>query len=132
MTPLEQKLLNLLSNQDVTFFIPPYQRNYEWTDAQCKVFFEDVKKTCDNNMNGIEDEHFFGSITFFQDETNFGEPNKLVLIDGQQRITTTMLFLVAIRDTLHDDENICKFINSRYLKNDNATGNDDEYKVSTI
>ena len=129
MTPLEQKLLNLLSNQDVTFFIPPYQRNYEWTDAQCKVFFEDVKKTCDNNMNGIEDEHFFGSITFFQDETNFGEPNKLVLIDGQQRITTTMLFLVAIRDTLHDDENICKFINSRYLKNDNATGNDDEYKV---
>lgn len=66
MTPLEQKLLNLLSNQDVTFFIPPYQRNYEWTDAQCKVFFEDVKKTCDNNMNGIEDQHFFGSITFFR------------------------------------------------------------------
>lgn len=129
MTPLEQKLLNLLSNQDVTFFIPPYQRNYEWIDAQCKIFFEDVKKTCDNNMNGIDDEHFFGSITFFQDETNFGEPNKLVLIDGQQRITTTMLFLVAIRDTLHEDENICKLINSRYLKNDNATGSDDEYKV---
>ena len=129
MTPLEQKLLNLLSNQDVTFFIPPYQRNYEWTNAQCKVFLEDVKKTCNNNMNEIEDEHFFGSITFFQDETNFGEPNKLVLIDGQQRITTTMLFLVAIRDTLSDDENVCKFINSRYLKNDNATGNDDDYKV---
>lgn len=43
MVPNEKKLLDLLSNNDVTFFIPPYQRNYEWTDEQCKVFLDDIE-----------------------------------------------------------------------------------------
>lgn len=129
MIPQENKLLDLLSNNDVTFFIPPYQRNYEWTDEQCKVFLEDVIKTCEKNTDnsGKPEEHFFGSITYFQDETPFGQPNKLVLIDGQQRITTTMLFLVAIRDLIAD-EGLKSFIDSKYLKNNNVTG-DSEYKV---
>ena len=37
MTPQEYKLLKLLSNNDVTFFIPPYQRNYEWDREQCEA-----------------------------------------------------------------------------------------------
>ncbi len=117
----------MLSNNDVTFFIPPYQRNYEWTDEQCKVFFEDVKKTCELNLAGTNAEHFFGSITFFQTEAVFGQPNKLVLIDGQQRITTTMLFLVALRDIM-TDKNVKSFIDSKYLKNNNVQG-DVEYKI---
>ena len=97
MIPQEMKLLNMLSNNNVTFYIPPYQRNYEWTEEQCKVFLEDVKKTCEQNLVLKKNtEHFFGSITFFQTEKVFGQPNKLVLIDGQQRITTTMLFLAAL------------------------------------
>ena len=129
MDPREQKLLSLLSNRDVTFFIPPYQRNYEWTEMQCSVFFDDVKKTCKNNTNGIVDEHFFGSITYFQDDATFGDPDKIVLIDGQQRITTTMLFLIAARDMLLDDVAAQNFIDTRYLKNQNAPGESEEYKV---
>ena len=49
-----------------------YQRNYEWTDEQCKVFYDDILKTHDRNVAGDTTEHFFGSITFFQDETPFG------------------------------------------------------------
>ena len=128
MIPSEQKLLKLLSNNDVTFFITPYQRNYEWTYEQCKVFLEDIEKTYDANKNGNKVEHFFGTITYFSDETPFGQPNKLVLIDGQQRITTTMLFLVALRDTCQD-ENIMKFIDNKYLKNENATDDQNEYKI---
>ncbi len=127
MVPQESKLLKLLSNNDVTFFIPPYQRNYEWTEEQCQVFLDDVKKTSFNNLNGKEVEHFFGSITYFQDETPFGQPNKLVLIDGQQRITTTMLFLVALRDIL-EDKDLKAFIENKYLKNQSAAG-DGEYKI---
>lgn len=128
MIPSEQKLLKLLSNNDVTFFIPPYQRNYEWTFDQCNVFLEDIKKTYNANINGSKVEHFFGTITYFSDETPFGQPNKLVLIDGQQRITTTMLFLVALRDTCQD-EGVIKFINNKYLKNENATDDQNEYKI---
>lgn len=127
MIPQEIKLLDLLSNNDVTFFIPPYQRNYEWTDEQCKVFLDDLVKTSEANLLGKNTEHFFGSITYFQDETPFGQPNKLVLIDGQQRITTTMLFLVAVRDMI-DDIGLKKHIDSKYLKNNNVEG-DSEYKI---
>ena len=70
-------------------------------------------------MKGETAEHFFGSITYFQTESAFGQPNKLVLIDGQQRITTTMLFLVALRDILAD-ENMRNFVDSKYLKNNNV------------
>ena len=124
MRPLEQKLLNLLSNRNVTFYIPPYQRNYEWTEEQCRVFWEDVKKTCEKNRQGENSEHFFGSITYFQNEVVFGQPNKLVLIDGQQRITTTMLFLAALRDTLAD-ESKKEWINNDYLINEKVKDGDD-------
>ena len=127
MIPSEQKLLSLLSNHDVTFFIPPYQRNYEWTDDQCNVFLEDVKKTYELNKNGNKTEHFFGSITFFKTLTAFGQPDKLVLIDGQQRITTTMLFLMALRDIV-GDTTIEKTIDSNYLRNNNIQ-DDTEYKI---
>lgn len=127
MIPQENKLLHMLSNNDVTFFIPPYQRNYEWTDEQCAVFLNDVIKTYDSNSSGKNTEHFFGTITYFQTEAAFGQPNKLVLIDGQQRITTTMLFLVALRDLL-EDANLVKFIDNKYLRNDNVSG-ESEYKV---
>lgn len=127
MIPQESKLLNLLSNNDVTFFIPPYQRNYEWNDDQCKVFLDDVIKTYHSNVNGKTTEHFFGSITYFQTESAFGQPSKLVLIDGQQRITTTMLFLVALRDLL-GKKDLGEFIDTKYLKNNNVKG-DSAYKV---
>ncbi len=127
MKPNEAKLLQLLSNNNVTFFIPPYQRNYEWTDEQCKVFLDDVIKTCELNLQGKNVEHFFGTVTYFQNEAIFGQPNRIVLIDGQQRITTTMLFLVALRDSLTDGGSK-EFIDSRYLKNNNVHG-DSEYKI---
>ena len=95
MKPITQELLQMLSNNDVTFYIPPYQRNYEWDNEQCLVFLEDIIKTARFNLKGQITEHFFGTVTYFQSEPVFGQPDKLVLIDGQQRITTTMLFLIA-------------------------------------
>ena len=127
MVPSEKSLLQVLSNNDVVFFIPPYQRNYEWTNEQCDVFFHDVLKTAQQNDNQNKPKHFFGFITFVQIATPFVEPDKLVLVDGQQRITTTMLFLVALRDLI-DDENLKKYIETKFLKNNNAI-NDSEYRI---
>ena len=131
MVPNEAKLLKTLSNHDVVFFIPPYQRNYEWTEDQCRVFFDDVVKTAEHNEAGENTEHFFGSITYVQDDTPFGQPDILILIDGQQRITTTMLFLVALRD-FTSDAGIKNVIDSNYLKNSNIADDDNgknEYKI---
>lgn len=127
MKPIEQHLLSMLSNKDVTFFIPPYQRNYEWTKAQCEIFFNDIVKVTELNLNGKQAEHFFGTIVYVQNEHVFGEPDVLILTDGQQRITTTMLCLAAIRDSIEDDR-AKEYIDKTYLKNDNVSS-DTEYKI---
>lgn len=127
MITQEIKLLKMLSNNNVTFFIPPYQRNYEWMDEQCSVFLDDIIKTYERNNDGKVSEHFFGTITYYQTEVAFGQPSKLILNDGQQRITTTMLFLVALRDVMKDN-GLGNFIDKNYLKNENVDG-DSEYKI---
>ena len=127
MIPSKQDLLQMLSNNDVTFYIPPFQRNYEWKNEQCEIFLEDIVKTAKTNISGQISEHFFGSVTFFQSEAVFGQPTKLILIDGQQRITTTMLFFIAARDIITNEE-IKTFIDQKYLKNNNVSG-ESEFKI---
>ncbi len=128
MKPNENKLLSLLSNNDVTFFIPPYQRNYEWDRDSCEAFLNDIIKTIRNiNKTNKIYEHFFGTVTYFASKSVFGQPTELVLIDGQQRITTTMLFLIALRDSTKE-QTIKNYIDSHYLKNNN-TQSDSDYKI---
>lgn len=122
----ESKLLKLLSSQELTFFIPPYQRNYEWTKDQCEVFYGDITKTAEANRGGHA-EHFFGTVTYFEEITTATEPDQLVLIDGQQRITTTTLFLAALRDSV-DDEIVKHSIDNKYLRNPGEAG-EAEYRV---
>lgn len=112
-------LLESLSNNDVTFFIPPYQRNYEWSSVTCTVFLEDIQKVTRLNKTRVKGEHFFGSVVYVVEESGFGTPDRYVLTDGQQRITTTMLFLMALRDVLADEEYATR-IQQRYIENDRA------------
>lgn len=127
MDAREQHLIEVLSNYDVTFYIPPYQRNYEWEKAQCEVFFKDIVKTMRQNNAGVKSEHFFGTIVYVRKYTPFGLPDILILTDGQQRITTTMLFLVAIRDVI-ENERIQQYIDNKLLKNNNSES-ESEYKI---
>ena len=128
MKSQEQKLLKLLESYDVTFFIPPYQRNYEWDESQCERFWDDVLRTYKLNESQKTTEHFFGTLTYFQSESAFGQPVKLVLIDGQQRVTTAMLFLIAMRDLLQNASEK-KYIDEHYLKNEKVSENNNQYKV---
>jgi len=120
-------LLKSLSNNDVTFFIPPYQRNYEWSIETCGVFLKDVQNTAHDNREGRVSEHFFGSVVYVVEQAGFGLPDKFILTDGQQRITTSMLFLMALRDSVKDKD-LKKQIQSRYLENERA-GENTEFKI---
>jgi uncharacterized protein with ParB-like and HNH nuclease domain len=123
MRSLDNQILKLLSNNDITFFIPPYQRNYEWDEEMCAILFKDIEKVA-NNRNT---QHFFGTVIYYAESTILGQPDKYILVDGQQRLTTTMLFLIAARDCI-TDEPLKNTIDSKYLKNNNVTG-DVEYKI---
>ena len=72
-------------------------------------------------------EHFFGSIVYVVEDSGFGVPSRYVLTDGQQRITTTMLFLMALRDTITDDS-YKQTIQKKYIENDSAMG-ELEFKI---
>lgn len=123
MRSLDNQILKLLSNNDITFFIPPYQRNYEWDEEMCAILFKDIEKVA-NNPNT---QHFFGTLIYYAESTILGQPDKYILVDGQQRLTTTMLFLIAARDCISDDS-LKNTIDSKYLKNNNVSG-DVEYKI---
>ena len=86
------------------FSIPVYQRNYTWSKDNCAKLLEDVVSIAKN-----EKTHFMGSITyilhFIDEENSLRKLQEFVIIDGQQRITTTMLLLKAL-ETKTQDESI--------------------------
>jgi hypothetical protein len=86
-----------LSETRSSIVVPVYQRQYRWDIGRCEQLLTDVRAVAD-----FEDRHthFLGSILSAGDPAAEGE---LVLIDGQQRITTLMLLAAAVRHTLGDD-----------------------------
>lgn len=89
----EQYLYRFLSGTDLNFIIPIYQRNYDWKLDQCKQLFDDIENLIAKNLNS----HFFGSIVC-KPETM----NEIIIIDGQQRITTISLLLLAMYNYIHN------------------------------
>lgn len=74
--------------------IPIYQRNYNWKKQNCKQLLQDIYRLMENLDE--KKRHFTGAVIF----TN--ESMDRVIIDGQQRITTFHLILIAVRDAIKD------------------------------
>ncbi|GAA7415985.1 DUF262 and DUF1524 domain-containing protein [Helicobacter pylori] len=125
------KLLDFIGkSQEKQFVIPIYQRVYSWEKEQCKQLWDDIIKTGGNDQ--IEG-HFIGSIVFVHDGIYTTSHNELLIIDGQQRLTTITLLFIALRDHLNDeDEFLEKFsrqkIQNRYLINSDEKG-DKKFKL---
>lgn len=92
MNAKEGYILRLLDGADKKFIIPVYQRVYSWKTANCGLLFNDLMSVYRNKYRS----HFFGSIVYV--ENDIGGCNEYVIIDGQQRITTVSLLLLAIRN----------------------------------
>lgn len=125
------KLLDFITKtQDTQFVIPVYQRIYSWDIKQCLQLWEDILKI--GQSEKIEG-HFIGSIVFVANDIYQVGHNELLVIDGQQRLTTITLILVALRNILQDKQEILgKFsaikIDNRYLINRDEE-NERKYKL---
>ncbi|RVZ68414.1 GmrSD restriction endonuclease domain-containing protein [Helicobacter pylori] len=108
-------------NQNNQFVIPIYQRLYSWKKEQCKQLWDDIIKTGGNDQ--IEG-HFIGSILYVLDGNTPSSP--LLIIDGQQRLTTITLLLIALRSHLSEEVEILeKFSRKKvesYLINSDKDG----------
>lgn len=85
-------------SQNNQFVIPIYQRLYSWEKEQCEQLWDDIIKIGGNDkMNG----HFIGSILYVRGDDTHSSP--LLIIDGQQRLTTITLLFIALRNHLSDE-----------------------------
>ncbi|WQS40573.1 DUF262 and DUF1524 domain-containing protein [Helicobacter pylori] len=108
-------------NQNNQFVIPIYQRLYSWKKEQCEQLWDDIIKIGGNDkMN----RHFIGSILYVRNGNTHSSP--LLIIDGQQRLTTITLLFIALRNHLSDEVKILKKFSRKetesYLINSNRDG----------
>ena len=127
MTANEKYLVQFMEGSQTNYIIPIYQRNYDWKQEQCKLLFDDLENLINKNLKT----HFFGSIVDKAESRT-----DIVIIDGQQRITTISLLLLAIcnyiKNEKYDDvEKLEEKIMEMFLINKWAD-NDKRIKLKTI
>ena len=115
-------------NGNKQFLIPVYQRYYSWESEQCVRLWNDIVDMQNKNKTG----HFVGSIVNIAEQAMPTGVQKYMIIDGQQRITTLTLLLIALRDYAikHPEDTTinAKRIDNTLLKNEYESG-DERYKL---
>lgn len=115
-------------NGNKQFIIPVYQRFYSWDIAQCKQLWNDIVEMQKKGKVG----HFVGSIVNIAEQTMPTGVQKFMIIDGQQRMTTLTLLLLALRDYAKKNPTDTTInavrINNMLLKNEYESG-DERYKL---
>lgn len=125
----QSELGSLLEGKSV-LTVPVYQRNYAWKSEQVEAFLNDIEDLAIRDFG----EHFFGAIVVLDRQGQ----RELELIDGQQRITTTVMLLAVLRDLTNNldvtsvmvGENLVSVptrINSMLKLNDQVT---DRYRAN--
>ena len=102
--------------------VPKYQRNYSWTITECRRLWKDICKLTEKKKA----EHFLGSIVFISESEHLpGAIDRILIIDGQQRIISIFLLLNVLGKVIKDKD--LKFITKKklynyYIFNQNESG----------
>jgi uncharacterized protein with ParB-like and HNH nuclease domain/predicted transport protein len=113
----EARLLDFLKKSP-QFVIPIYQRTYSWSDKECRQLWDDILRAGrDDSVSG----HFVGSIVYVEKGLYQVSSQTLLVIDGQQRLTTVSLLVEALARSLGEEEPLegfsAKKLRSYYLLN---------------
>lgn len=113
MKATEANLLSFLKKSP-QFVIPIYQRTYSWTEKECRQLWQDIVRTGNNDEVSA---HFVGSIVYIEKGLyQVSDQAPLLVIDGQQRLTTVTLILAALAEAVGDTEPVEGF-SRRKLRN---------------
>jgi uncharacterized protein with ParB-like and HNH nuclease domain len=93
-----------LLQQDIRLLVPLYQRPYVWNEKeQWEPLWEDIRAIAEDLFHDrFRRPHFLGAIVLEQVSTGTGEIQKRLVIDGQQRLTTSQIVLEAFHDVCHE------------------------------
>ncbi len=99
MKATQAKFLDFI-RKSPQFVIPIYQRTYSWTERECRQLWEDILRT---GANEAVSAHFIGSIVYIEKGLyHVTSQSPLLVIDGQQRLTTMALLIAALVKALED------------------------------
>lgn len=118
MQAISQGLSRLIDGR-VQYVIPVFQRDYSWTEEQCAQLWQDVVAIASAPPQA---RHFVGSIVYTSTHDTGAALPRWLLIDGQQRLTTVMLIVAALRDHLsetgyHDTYLTSSTLDTQFLRN---------------
>ena len=112
-------------NGNRQFIIPVFQRDFSWTREQCQQLWRDVRRA---SAGEADSGHFMGSIVYVGADLSSAFQSWL-LIDGQQRLTTLTVAMIALRDHIQatgwsgsDDGPTTGRVDAYYLKNEHESG----------
>ncbi len=98
------------------YVVPLFQRPYSWETRQWTKLWSDLAELCEEDKPR---NHFIGSIVTMPERAVPEGVSKFILIDGQQRLTTMLVLLAAVRDKARrdDDTKLADKIDDLMLKN---------------
>lgn len=83
---------DLIEKNKRVFKVPVYQRNYDWSNIQCEKLYQDIMLA-----HNRDHKHFTGTIVYIVG-LNGSNLSEVLIIDGQQRLTTVYILLKALYD----------------------------------
>ncbi len=117
MKASETRVEDFLSANKTQFVIPVYQRNYDWSVRECKQLLDDLLEVGSSTKKNV---HFIGSIVYVHDDVYTASRIKeLIIIDGQQRLTTLTIIYLVIHKLAKEinDKELVNEISETYLIN---------------
>jgi uncharacterized protein with ParB-like and HNH nuclease domain/predicted transport protein len=123
MKATEARLLDFLKKSP-QFVIPIYQRIYSWSDRECRQLWDDIMRA---GRDDAVPAHFVGSIVYVEKSLyQVAVQSSLLVIDGQQRLTTVTLLIEALARSLNGEEPLegfsAKKLRNYYLLNPEEDG----------
>jgi uncharacterized protein with ParB-like and HNH nuclease domain len=88
ITPSKETIEGILKGSDVTFSVPVYQRNFNWGTSELQELMDDLRETAESENKEL----FLGNFIF-----DSSEKSSHKIVDGQQRLTTISILLIALR-----------------------------------
>jgi uncharacterized protein with ParB-like and HNH nuclease domain len=133
MKASETKLAKIIEGTN-QYMVPHYQRPYTWGTKEWKTLWADLEDLAEQDQDagpttegtGVPRQHFMGSLVTAPGRSVPEGVSKWVLIDGQQRLTTLLLLLAALRDHSRSNgrERLGSQIHDLYLTNQYQDGTD--------
>lgn len=125
---------DIISGLKMQYRVPIWQRLYAWEQKDWMDLWEDLLKVYNVQDSSNSLKHYLGAIVFKVTDERAGGMTRRIIIDGQQRITTLILALVAVRDRARvsensDDARLARTIEDNYLFNKDTRNSEDKFRL---